>query len=316
MMKFDNLLITLALLTLLSAPVVCGDPLSPGMLGEGMDMPMPLDLVDKAVKAGVIKSASQVYGSSQSGIQPVNLGTPSADTLGASATLADAGIDVTQTDATGTAGPVNAGQTAAQAAVGDAEQNLNGTLSLVLQDSATRYLNLALVQNGGAVTGRGDLTAGGSTQEVAAIGVVSGGTLDLTVTPAGSTDLYRLNLQAEGNTLKGSYSIQSTSSETASGTAVGVMSNSNAYAANNDRASSAQSTQSVQSTQSQSAQSNPGVSVGGAGASSGTYVKAGPVQLGQSQSGFTGSSFSSSKSISMSANGGGSMVSSMSSTSF
>ncbi len=300
-MKFDNLLITLAMLALLSAPVVCGDPLSPGMLGEGMDMPMPLDLVDKAVKAGVIKSASQVYGSSQSGIQPVNLGTPSADTLGASATLADAGIDATQTDATGTAGPINAGQTAAQAA--DAEQNLSGTLSLVLQDSATRYLNLALVQNGDAVTGRGDLTAGGSTQEVAASGLVAGGTLDLTVTPAESSDLLKLNLQAEGNTLKGSYSIQSDSGETASGTAVGVMSNPNVNSNPNSNAANVGS-----------APSNPAAQVGGAGASSSTAAMAGPVQLGQSMGG--GSSFSSSKSISMSANGGGSMVSSTSSTSF
>ena len=300
-MKFDNLLITLAMLALLSIPAVCGDPLSPGMLGEGMDMPMPLDLVDKAVKAGVIKSASQVYGQSQSGIQPVNLGTPSADTLGASATLADAGIDATQTDATGTAGPINAGQTAAQAA--DAEQNLNGTLSLVLQDSATRYLNLALVQNGNAVTGRGDLTAGGSTQEVAASGLVAGGTLDLTVTPAGGSDLYRLNLKTEGNTLKGSYSIQSESGETASGTAVGVMSNPNVNPNPNSNAADVGS-----------APSNPAVQVGGAGASSSTTAMAGPVQLGQSMGG--GSSFSSSKSISMSAGSGGSMVSSTSSTSF
>lgn len=323
-MKFDNLLIFLAMLALLSSPAVYGDPLNPGMLGEGMDMPLPLDLMQKAVEAGVIKSTSQITGSSQSSGQPMNLGTPTADSLGTSTSLADAGTDATGTnavgtDATGTAGPINAGPIATQAA--DTELNLSGTLSLVLQDSVTRYLNLALVQNGNAVTGRGDLTAGGSTQEVVASGLVSEEALDLTVTPVGSADLYKLDLQAEGNTLKGSYSIQSESGETTSGTAVGVMSNpnnSNSNATNVDRASSVQSAQSAQPIQSaQLAQSNPGVSVGGAGASSGTSAKAGPVQLGQGQSGgFTGSSFSSSKSISMSTNGGGSMVSSTSSTSF
>ncbi len=308
-MKFDNLLISLAMLALLSAPAVYGDPLNPGMLGEGMDMPLPPELIQKAVAAGVIKSASQITGPLPSGGQPMNLGTPTADSLGTSASLADAGTDAMVTDATGTAGPINAGQIATQAA--ETELNLSGTLSLVLQDSATRYLNLALVQNGDAVTGRGDLTAGGSTQEVVASGLVAEGMLDLTVTPAGSSDLYRLNLQSEGNTLKGSYSIQSDSGETTSGTAVGVTSNpnnSNSNAASVDKASSAQSVQ--------PAQSNPGVSVSGAGASSDTSAKAGPVQLGQGQSGLMGSSFSSSKSISMSTNGGGSMVSSTSSTSF
>jgi hypothetical protein len=312
MMKFDNLLISLAMLAILSAPVAYGDPLNPGMLGEGMDMPLSLDLMQKAVEAGVIKSTSQVTGSSQSGSQPMNLGIPTDDSLGASASLADVGTDAAGTDATGTAGPINAGQAAAQTA--DAELNLSGTLSLVLQDSATRYLNLALVQNGDAVTGRGELTAGGSTQDVVASGLAAEGVLDLTVTPAGSSDLYRLNLQTEENTLKGSYSVQLSSGETISGTAVGVTSNpnsSNSNAASVDRALSAQSVQSTQS-----AQSNPGVSVGGAGASSDTSAKAGPVQLGQGQAGLTGSSFSSSKSISMSANGGGSMVSSTSSTSF
>ncbi|HSD57049.1 MAG TPA: hypothetical protein VLB04_02620 [Methanotrichaceae archaeon] len=302
MMKFDNLLISLAMLAILSATAVYGDPLNPGMLGEGMDMPLPPDLIQKAVKAGVITSASQVTGPLPSGSQPMNLGTPAADSLGTSASLADAGTDATTTDATGTAGPVNAGPIASQAA--GAELNLSGTISLVLKDSLTRYLNLALVQNGNAVAGQGDLTAGGSTQEVAANGLVAGGTLNLTVTPAGSSDLYRLDLRPDGNTLKGSYSIQSSASgETISGTAVGVMSNPNANPNPNPNAANVGS-----------APSNPAVQVGGAGASSSTSAMAGPVQLGQSMGG--GSSFSSSKSISMSASGGGSMVSSTSSTSF
>jgi hypothetical protein len=309
MMKFDNLLIFLAVLALLSAPAISGDPLNPGMLGETMDMPLPPDLIRKAVAAGVIKSASQVTGPLPSGGQPMNLGTPTDDSLGASSSLADAGTyttgtDAAGTDATGTADPISAGPIAPQAA--ETEFNLSGTLSLVLRDSATRYLNLALSQNGNAVIGHGDLTAGDSTQEVAASGLAAGGMVDLTVTPVGSPDIYRLDLQAEGNTLKGNYSILSGSGEATSGTAVGVMSN-----PNNTNSASVDSAPSAQPTQ-----LNPSVSVGGAGASSDVSAKAGPVQLGQGQSGLTGSSFSSSKSISMSTNGGGSMVSSTSSTSF
>lgn len=284
MIKFDNLLIYLAALACLISPAVSGDPLNPGMLGETMDMPLPPDLVQKAVKAGVIKSASQVTGPLPSGSQPMNLGTPTVDSF--SASQAEAGTYVT-----GTAGPISSGATAPQSA--DGEPNLSGTLSLVLQDTATKYLTLILQQNGNDILGQGNLTADGTLEGVMATGLISGGVVNLTVAPVGRPDLYRLDLLPEGNILKGSYTIQSTGDETTSGTAAGVMPN----AAVNVGSAPLNPV-------------NPVVPVGGAGASSGVPARAGPVQLGQP--GSTGSSYSSSKSISMSTTAGGSMSSSTS----
>lgn len=285
MIKFDNLLIYLAALAYLISPAVSGDPLNPGMLGETMDMPLPPDLVQKAVKAGVIKSASQVTGPLPSGSQPMNLGTPTVDSF--SASQVEAGTYVT-----GTAGPIIAGATAPQSA--DVEPNLSGTLSLVLQDTATKYLTLILQQNGNDILGQGNLTADGTVEDVMATGLVSGGVVNLTVAPVGRPDLYRLDLLPEGNILKGSYTIQSTGGETTSGTAAGVMPNAAVNAAVNVG----------------SAPLNPGVPVGGSGASTAIPARAGPVQLGQP--GSMGSSYSSSKSISMSTTAGGSMTSSTS----
>jgi hypothetical protein len=281
MIKIDNLLICLVAFTYLIAPVVCGDPLNPGMLGETMDMPLPPDLVQKAVKAGVIKSASQVTGPLPSGSQPMNLGTPTVDSF--SASQADAGTYIT-----GTAGPISAGATAPQATEGDLK--LSGTLSLVLQDSTTKYLTLILQQNGNDIMGKGNLTADGTVEDVMANGLISGGVVNLTVATVGRSDLYRLDLMPEGNILKGSYIIQSASGEAMQGTAAGVMPNA---AANVD-----------------SVPLNPAVPAGGAGASAAVSANAGPVQLGQP--GSKGSSFSSTKSISMSSTAGGSMSSSTS----
>jgi hypothetical protein len=170
---------------------------------------------------------------------------------------------------------------------------LSGTLSLVLQDTATKYLTLILQQNGNDIMGQGNLTADGTVEGVMATGLISGGVVNLTVASVGRPDLYRLDLLPEGNILKGSYTIQSTGGETTSGTAAGVMPN----AAVNVGSAPLNPV-------------NPVVPVGGAGASSGVPARAGPVQLGQP--GSTGSSYSSSKSISMSTTAGGSMSSSTS----
>lgn len=327
MMNFDNLLICLALLALLSSPTVYGDPLNPGMLGETMDMPLPPDLVMKAVRAGVITSASEVTGSLPSGSQPVSLGTPSANDLAASqvgAGASDAAVGIGAgaagvigaTGTTGTtgaagstetAGPVNAGSIASQAQGTETASSLNGTLSLVLQDSVIRYLTLALLQKGDMIMGQGNMTLGGSVQDVAASGLMTGWQLSLTVTPAGGSDLYKLELTPEGNTIKGSYSAQSADGTTWSGTAVGILPD---ILPGGSLMTSVPETSASKTSQ----PLNLGAAAGGAGASSSTAAMAGPMQLDQSMGG--GSSFSSSKSISMSLNGGGSMMSSTSSTSF
>ncbi len=317
-MNFDDLLICLALLAILSAPAVYGDPLNPGMLGETMDMPLPPDLVMKAVRAGVITSASEVTGSLPSGSQPMSLGTPSANDLAASQVGAGAsdtavGIGagaagvIGAAGATETAGPVNAGPTDSQAQDTETASSLNGTLSLVLQDSATRYLTLDLLQKGDMIMGQGNMTSGGSVQGVAASGLMTGGQLSLTVTPTGGSDLYKLELTPEGNTIKGSYSAQSADGATWSGTAAGILPD---ILPGNSLMTSAPETSASKTSQPLSL----GAAAGGAGASSSTAAMAGPMQLDKSMGG--GSSFSSSKSVSMSMNGGGSMISSTSSTSF
>lgn len=288
LIKFDNLLICLAVLTCLITQAASGDPLNPGMLGETMDMPLPPDLVAKAVKAGVIKSSSEVTGSLPSAGQPMSLGTPTAGYNYA----AEAGNGIS---AAGTAGPIDTGPASSQPS--SSEMDIGGTLSLVLRDSVTRYLNLALQQSGNAISGQGNITAGGSPEAVIAEGLVDGGSVNLTVASLEGSDIYRLDLLAEDNILKGSYAMQSEGDVTTTGEAVGIMPNAGAGAVGPA-----------------SQPSNEGLSVGGTGASSGVSAQAGPVALG-SQGG-SGRSFSSSKSISMSASGGGSMVSSTSSTSF
>lgn len=335
MMNFDNLPIYLALLALLSSPAVYGDPLNPGMLGETMDMPLPPDLVAKAVRAGVITSASEVTGSLPSGGQAVNLGTPTVNDPAASQDGAsDAAVSLGSAGAAGAAesvgaagpisagsvnlGTVNADPSTSQAQGTEAGSSLNGTLSLVLQDSATRYLTLALQQTGDMIMGQGNMTSGSSVQDVTASGLVTGGQLSLTVTPAVGSDIYKLELMPEGNTIKGSYSAQSEEGATWSGTAVGILpGNSLEMSAPMTplQITSVPTTQVPTTSASKTVEPhNLGATVGGVGASSSTAASAGPVQLGQSMGG--GSSFSSSKSISMSMNGGGSMISSTSSTSF
>ncbi len=300
-MKFDNLLISLAALAFLITSSVCGDPLNPGMLGETMDMPLPPDLVQKAVKAGVIRSASQVTGPLPSGGQPMNLGAPSADSSPSSE-------DDSETPLTGTAGPMD-------------DLGLEGSLSLVLQDSSTRYLTLALQQSGNALLGQGNLTERGIAEDVIAEGSVTGGLVNLTVGPVGSSDVYRLKLMHEGNVLKGSYTFEPSGGTAIRGTAAGLINgaavkedggNEGSSDINSDINSAMADEPGSSGVPSNPAPSysNAGEQAGGSGASSGVAAKAGPVQLGQT--GGKGSSFSSSKSISMSTNGGGSMISSTS----
>lgn len=305
-MKFDKLLICLAIFAFSVSTVVCGDPLNPGMLGETMDMPLPPDLVQKAVAAGVIKSASQVTGPLPSGGSVVNLGTPAASDLASSQNdVSDAAIGAGAAEPI-KAGPVDAGQTASQSTdAGSSPSSLKEMLSLVLQDSVTRYLTLAITQKDDMIIGRGNMTSGSSVQDVTASGLITGGQISLTVTPADSSDLYKLKLLPDGNTLKGSYDAQSADGTTWSGTAAGILPGDLLKISVPETSASKTSA---------SEPINPGVAVGGAGASSSTAARAGPVQLDQSMGG--GSSFSSSKSISMSTSAGGSMVSSTSSTSF
>jgi hypothetical protein len=272
-MKFDKLLICLAIFAFTINTIQGVDILSPSQLGESMNMPLPQDLLQQGVSAGIIKSASQVTESLPSGSPDVNLGTP----ITASDPLGDSGT---------------------QPMSGKKELNVTGALSLILQDKAINYLNLELHQNDASILGQGNLIAGNSVQNVTASGLVKDGKMSLTIATDGSSELYSLELQPEGNTLKGSYNVHSTDGATLSGTATGILSN------------GAVKLQSPQDLPPKSS----AIAAGATKPLSSTTARAEPLQLGQGSR--TGSTFSSSKSISMSGSSGGSMGSSTGSTSF
>jgi len=268
-MKFEKLLISLAIFAISMNAVHGMDILSPAQLGEPMNMPLSQDLLQKSIKAGVIDSDTQVAGSSPSGSSGFNLGTPmTSNAIGDSDSQPTSGEKM-----------LNA--------------NANGALSLILQDKAINYLNLELHQSGASILGQGKLIAGNSVQNVKASGLVENGKLSLTIAPDESSDVYTLELQPEGNALKGSYRVNSADKAPLSGTAIGIFFN---------------------EVRQQSPQILPPESSDIATGATKPLSSGGvPLQLGTGSS--IGSTFSSSKSISMSGGYGGSMVSSTSSSS-
>ncbi len=175
------------------------------------------------------------------------------------------------------------------------ELNVSGTLSLILQDKSIRYSTLELRQSDRSISGRGNITTGISTQDVAASGSVENGKLILALTSMGNSEKYNILLQPEGNTLKGSYEADFPDGATQSGTAIGIIDKSETKLMPTALA--------------------PMNSVGSSITNAPTPTATGsrPLQLGTGS--IVGSTFSSSKSISMS-NSGGSMVSSSSSMNF
>jgi hypothetical protein len=270
-MKFYKLLISLAIFAFPINTIQCMDILSPSQLGESMEMPLSQDLLNKGISAGIIKSSSQDAEPSPSGNSGVDLGMPAT----ASNPLEDSGAQSTS----------------------GKELNVSGALSLILQDKAVNYLNLELQQIDASVLGRGNLISGNSVQNATASGLVKDGKLSLTIAPDKSSELYSLELQPEGNALKGSYIVHSTDGATFSGTAMGILSN------------GAVKPQSSQDLPPKSSAISADLTKPLSSTTAGTK----PLPLGQGSR--IGSTFSSSKSISMSTSSGGSMVSSSSSTS-
>jgi len=142
------------------------------------------------------------------------------------------------------------------------------------------------------------MISGNSFHNVTANGMIGNGKLSLTIEPYGGSDIYRLDLQADGNTLTGSYNVQYTDGATHSGMAIGIL-------PNNSIKMHSSSTQ---------PQQDPLKAISPTGPLSMSPAPIVPIQIGQGSS--IGSTFSSSKSISMSGSSGGSMVSSTSSTTF
>ncbi len=257
-MKFDKLLIGLMIIVFSINTIHGLDPLSPSQLGESMSVPLHQELVQTAISSGITKSAS-----------------PVAET------------------------PLAASEPIGEAAYNEPsgrELNVSGPLSLILQDKIASYLDLELHQSEASVQGHGRMISGNSLQNVTVSGLAENGKLSMTIAGEKGEELYSVELQPEGNTLKGSYEVQSSDGASRTGTALGILSNDAAM---------------LQPPQEQISP-NSAVMSGTTEPSSAATTRARPIQLGQG--GLTGSTFSSSKSISMSS--GGSMVSSSSSVSF
>ncbi len=234
----------------------CCDPLDPVQLGENMELPLSPELLQKAASAGITTGASpsqQAYRLFPSGSNAINLGTPSY-------------LQTTEP-----------------------ALNVNGNLSLLLKGAIGNYLNLVLSQDDSVVLGHGNMVSGNSSQNVTADGIVENGKLSLTIKPNGGSDIYKLALQSDGNTLKGSYNIQYPDGTIRSGTAIGILPDNSIK----------------MQTSSNQLQQNPAMTVTSPPPTT-------PIGHGNS----IGSTFSSSKSISMSGSSGGSMISSTSSTAF
>lgn len=269
-MKFYKLLISLAILAFSINTIQGIDILSPSQLGEPMDMPLPQDLIQAGISAGIVNSATQVRESSSSGGSGINLGTP-----------VKASDPPAHSESQQTSGK---------------ELNVSGILSLILKDKVVNYLDLELQQSDASVLGRGNIISGNSHQNVTAGGRVEDGKLSLTIALDGSSELYSLELQPKGNRLEGSYSVHSAEGATSSGTAIGILSNGDVKP----------------QIPLQQVPQDSAIAVGATRPLPPTTERVEPIQLGQGSR--IGSTFSSSKSISMSSDG--SMVSSTSSTSF
>ncbi len=180
-----------------------GDPLDPSFVGETMDMPMDMELIQQAKAAGIIKESNPLYKS---------VSSPSPTYLGSTP-------------------PAGAGAQFDEPATADvpdqAERNVNITgpwsLDLVALDQPMRHLDLALVQNMDAILGHGVLAEGNNTQRVVASGSQAGGRLSLDVTPVGSMDLYKLDISTDSHTT-GTYTAYSADGSTWSGDITGTAS--------------------------------------------------------------------------------------------
>jgi|GEM_PF-6845059 len=97
--------------------------------------------------------------------------------------------------------------------------NATGTWSLDLKDYMERSLKLTLYQIEDVVTGYGNLNSGKNSMDVTAAGSVSGGSIDLFISPSGGLNVYRMRLVQSGQSLSGDYQAYSSDGAVWSGTA-------------------------------------------------------------------------------------------------
>jgi len=82
-----------------------------------------------------------------------------------------------------------------------------GSWSLTLVDGVMKYADLDLSQYGEEVFGYGTMTEGLTSKEITAAGSVAGSVLDLRLVPMGGSCMYRLDLDVDLGTVRGSYII-------------------------------------------------------------------------------------------------------------
>lgn len=101
-------------------------------------------------------------------------------------------------------------------------ESITGGMDLTLTDSASRSVSITLIQSGDVVFGRGSMTSGGVTQDVAATGSLSGGKLNLDMLSMNDVILFKAIMDISGKSLSGSYSAFSSGSPW-TGTVVGSL---------------------------------------------------------------------------------------------
>jgi hypothetical protein len=175
-----------------------GDPLDPGILGESMSMPLPIEMIHAAINAGIAKDSKALYAYD--------------DGLGGYAISNNK--DSAYKDSITAPVPTSDAMDPPRQSVQNA--NVTGPWSFYLKDRFQRHLDLALVQNKEAILGHGIIEGPNGTQRVTASGSHIGERLDLTLMLVDSLDLYRLNLSFDSNTT-GTYTAYSASGDTWSG---------------------------------------------------------------------------------------------------
>lgn len=151
--------IMIMLFFLTQAQAEAGDPLDPGQLGESMSMPLSPELIQAAVRAGVITESNSLEGAAR--LQPSFSAGPR-----------------TESDQVNSMDNVN----------------VTGIWSLDLSGQPDEQMRLRLVQSGGMIMGQGTLIRGDETVNATVSGSASADILSLIVMPVGELDLYRLNL--------------------------------------------------------------------------------------------------------------------------
>jgi VCBS repeat-containing protein len=102
--------------------------------------------------------------------------------------------------------------------------NVSGSWMFELNDNTLKEMTLTLFQSEDSVFGTGSMKDGNKTVPVTASGSTDGDLLNLDITTYGSINMYKLALNASGDSVSGDYKAFSSSGESWTGTAMGTRS--------------------------------------------------------------------------------------------